>query len=373
MSAVQVQDLIRPEVRELTAYHVADATGLIKLDAMENPHPLPPEVDAAWRRALAGAELNRYPDPRGRALKSALRERFGIAPEYELLLGNGSDELIQILAMAVAGSERTLLAPEPGFVMYRMIARFVGMRYRGVALAEPDFALDEPAMAAAMAEDAPVLTFIAYPNNPTGNCFDPAAMERLIEAAPGLVVVDEAYSPYTDDTFLHRLGRFPNLLVMRTLSKLGLAGLRLGFLVGRSEWIRELEKLRLPYNIGVLTQLSARFLLEHGGMFDSQTAAIRGERTRLLERLGELPGLTVYPSRANFVLFRAPPGRGRGLFDGLLRRGVLVKYLGGGGGVLADCLRVTVGTANENSAFLVALAAELGREGARLDPVIGDI
>ncbi|HHC72487.1 MAG TPA: histidinol-phosphate transaminase [Thiotrichales bacterium] len=354
-----VRRWVRPEIRALSAYHVPDAGGMVKLDAMENPWSFEGEARQGWLEALAGVEVNRYPDPAAGRLKGALREAFGVPAGAELLLGNGSDEIIQMLCMAVAGPDRVVMAPEPSFVMYRMIATFCGMPYHGVPLRADDFALDGEALLAAIRDRQPALLFLAYPNNPTGNLFDRELMERVLDQAPGLVVVDEAYSAFTDETFLPLAGERPNLLVMRTLSKMGLAGLRLGWLAGPAVWIAELEKIRLPYNINSLTQAGASWALEHREILDRQTARLRQERARLLERLAALPAIHPWPSEANFILFRTPAGCADALFDGLKGRGILIKNLSPAGGPLRDCLRVTVGRPEENDAFLDALTALL--------------
>jgi histidinol-phosphate aminotransferase len=282
-----------------------------------------------------------------------------IPREMGLLLGNGSDELIQMLALAVARPGRRILSLDPGFVMYRMIALFAGMEYVGVPLRGEDFSLDLPAVLEAMDREQPAVTFLAYPNNPTGNLFHSDAVERLIEAAPGLVVIDEAYAPFTDRSFLPRLAAWPNLLLMRTLSKMGLAGLRLGYLVGLREWLTEIDKTRLPYNINVLTQASAVFALRHKDVLDRQTSRIRAERSRLSAALSALDGVRPFPSEANFLLLRMPDGRAGEIFQSLKARGVLAKNLDGAHLLLADCLRVTVGRPEENDAFLAALGAVL--------------
>jgi histidinol-phosphate aminotransferase len=215
--------------------------------------------------------------------------------------------------------------------------------------------LDVDAMLEAIDVHQPAVVFLAYPNNPTGNLFDAAAVRRIIAETPGLVIVDEAYAAFASDSFMGVLGEFPNLLVLRTVSKMGLAGLRLGLLAGPPAWLNEIDKTRLPYNINVLTQASAEFALEHRDILDAQTAQIRADRETLKTSLAVLPGLTVYSSEANFILFRTPSGRADALFDGLRQRGVLIKNLSGAGGALADCLRVTVGTPAENAAFLAVL------------------
>jgi len=321
---------------------------------MENPWPWPGELEQAWLEALRGLELNRYPDPAATGLLPVLREAMAVPPEAEIILGNGSDELIQMIALAVAAPDRVVLAPEPSFVMYRLIAEVAGMRYVGVPLGE-GFALDPAAMRAAIRLHEPAVVFLAYPNNPTGNLFDEDAVRAVIEESPGLVVVDEAYAAFARDSFMDALAEYDNLLLLRTVSKIGLAGLRLGLLAGAPAWLAEIDKTRLPYNINVLTQVSAEFALEHREVLDQQTADIRRDRALLFDALAALPGLTVYPSEANFILFRTPPGRADSIFEGLKARGVLIKNLSGQGGMLADCLRVTVGTPDENRAFLEAL------------------
>lgn len=343
---------VRSEIRALSAYPVPDARGLIKLDAMENPYTWPAELTEAWLSEMRSVAVNRYPDPTARTLAERLKATMDVPDGMELLLGNGSDEIIQMLALALGGPGRTVLAPEPGFVMYRMIATFAGMDYVGVPLGER-FALDVDAMLAAIEQHQPAIVYLAYPNNPTGNLFDRAAMDAVIDAAPGVVVVDEAYHAFARESYLERLGSRDNLLVMRTVSKLGLAGLRLGFLAGPPAWLEQLDKVRLPYNINVLTQATAEFALRNLDVFDAQTAAIRDERCRLFRALERLPGVETYPSAANFILFRV--NQANAVFDGLKQQGVLIKNLDPAGGVLAGCLRVTVGMPEENDAFMAAL------------------
>ncbi|MDX1344286.1 MAG: histidinol-phosphate transaminase [Sedimenticolaceae bacterium] len=350
---------IRPEVQAISAYHVADASGLIKLDAMENPFTWPDELRDDWARLIRDTDVNRYPDPQAQELTTRLRDCMQIPENAGILLGNGSDEIIQMLALALGGTDRTVLSVEPSFVMYKMIAAFSGLHYIGVPLTADDFALDEAAMLAAIEEHEPALLFLAYPNNPTGNLFDAAVIERIIHAAPGLVIIDEAYAPFTDASFMSRIGEFDNMVVMRTVSKMGLAGLRLGLLAGPPEWIEQIDKTRLPYNINVLTQLSADFALRHKAVFDAQTESIRSMRGELMAAFGAMPGITPSPSDANFILLRAPEGSAGAIFDSLRRQGVLIKNLDGGHPMLADCLRVTVGTAEENSALLAAFGKAL--------------
>ncbi|MDP1636179.1 MAG: histidinol-phosphate transaminase [Gallionellaceae bacterium] len=355
-TAVSPESLIRPEVLALHAYHVPPAVGMVKLDAMENPYLLPQTLRDEIARLVADAQINRYPDAGAQQLKADIARVSRLPPGMGILLGNGSDEIIQLLAMAVAKPGAVLLSVEPSFVMYRMIATFTGMRYVGVPL-DKEYSLDLQVMLEAIRREQPALIFLAYPNNPTGNLFDAWVIRKIIEAAPGLVVVDEAYYAFASDSFIPQLGRYDNLLVMRTFSKLGMAGLRLGFLAGSPAWLSQLEKLRLPYNVGVLPQLVAAKLLQHHDVLLAQAENIRQERARMLAALNAITGVRTYSSEANFILFRV--AKAAQIFEGLKQRGVLIKNLDGGHPALADCLRVTVGTPEENAKFIAALQDSL--------------
>lgn len=349
--------VIRDDVRALTAYHVPPAAGFIKLDAMENPFGLPAELAHELGARLAQVALNRYPPADPVVFKAKLAHAIGLPAGMKLMLGNGSDELIHLVIQACAQPGATVLAPWPGFVMVEMSARFDGCRFVGVPL-RPDFSLDRDAMLAAIAEHKPAVIFIAWPNNPTGNLFERAAVDAILEAAPGLVVLDEAYLPFAQDTWMPQLLSRPNLLVLRTLSKLGLAGIRLGYLCGDPAWIDEIDKLRPPYNVNVLTLAAADFMLDRLPLLDEQAAILREQRARLLPRLRAVPGVTAFDSAANFILLRvADPD---GVFARLKERGILVKNVSRMHSLLAGCLRATVGTPAENDAFLEALKASLG-------------
>jgi histidinol-phosphate aminotransferase len=345
-------EIIRGEILGLAPYHVPDSAGMVKLDAMENPYPLPADLQAEVARAVEEAALNRYPDPGARRLKACLRVALEVPPAAELLLGNGSDEIIQMLIMAAARPGATVLGLEPSFVMFRMIAAWCGVRFVGVPL-NADYTLDARQVLACVERDQPALIFIAFPNNPTGNLFDPAALHRIIQAAPGMVVLDEAYHVFAGLSFMSHLATYSNLLVMRTLSKLGLAGLRLGVLAGPGAWLRHVDKVRLPYNVNVLTQIVAERVLAHHDVLARQATAIKTERTRLIGEMQRMSGVDPYPSDANFILFKTA-GADR-VFDGLRRCGVLIKNLNGSHPALAQCLRVTVGAPEENSRFLDCL------------------
>jgi histidinol-phosphate aminotransferase len=368
-SAQTLERVIRDDVRALSAYSVADARGMVKLDAMENPYELPPDARKALATELSQVALNRYPVPSYTALKALIARQMGVPETAGLMLGNGSDELIAILSTAVARPGAVVLAPVPGFVMYEMSARLAGCGFVGVSL-RADFSLDTPAMLQAIKTHQPAIVWLAYPNNPTGNCFDAAAMQRIVQASPGLVVVDEAYQPFAQQTWMPKLAEYPNMLVLRTVSKLGLAGIRLGYLAGSAAWIGQLEKVRPPYNLNVLSEAAALFALEHLPILDGQAAALRSERSRLMALLAATAGVVPFPSQANFILFRvespqvdgeriASGARGARFFRSLRERGVLIKDVGKMHPVLTDCLRVTVGTPEENEAFVVALRASL--------------
>ncbi|BEV72919.1 MULTISPECIES: histidinol-phosphate transaminase [unclassified Paludibacterium] len=348
------EHLIRPEILDMPAYHVADAAGYIKLDAMENPFRLPEALRNELGRRLSDVLINRYPDPSGSGLKAQLAEAFGIPPEAEVLLGNGSDEIITLICQALARPGACLMAFEPSFVMYRLNAQFSRVGYVGIPLNE-DFSLDLPRTLDAIRQHQPAVIFISYPNNPTGNRFARADIERILEAATGLVVLDEAYQAFADDSFMALAGKLEHLLVMRTLSKIGLAGIRLGYAASTPAWIEAINKVRPPYNVNVLTQETARFLLAHREVFDGQARDLRRERARMAERLAHFAGLQAFDSQANFITVRVADADE--LHGFLKQAGLLVKNLHGSHPLLAQCLRITIGAPEENDAVLAALTA----------------
>ena len=357
-----IENVIRPDIRALASYHVADASGFVKLDAMENPYTLPEALRAELGRRLADVALNRYPVPSYAELKRKIVEKLGVPPGYRLALGNGSDELISILSIACATPGAKVLAPVPGFVMYAMSAKLAGMEFVGVPL-RVDLSLDREAMLAAIAEHRPVITYLAYPNNPTGNLYDAADMVAIIEAVgdTGIVVVDEAYQPFAQASFMPRLPEFPNLVVMRTVSKLGLAGIRLGYMSASADLLAQFDKVRPPYNVNVLTQAAAEFLLDHVQVLDEQAVRLRAERASLTAELNALPGVSVFPSDANFLLVKveAPNPDVDVINAAMLERRVLIKNVGKMHPLLQNCLRVTVSTPEENRMFLDAFKASL--------------
>jgi histidinol-phosphate aminotransferase len=355
----QLMQRIRQDVQSMHAYAIQDSVGMVKLDAMENPHRLPADLQKALGERLGALALNRYPDGRVNDLRTALAQYAGMPEGFDIMLGNGSDELISLLAMACDVPGASILAPLPGFVMYAMSAQLQGLAFHGVPLTA-DFELDEAAMLAAIAEHKPSIVYLAYPNNPTGNLWNDDTIEKIVlaqGAQGGLVVMDEAYQPFASKSYMDRITRHTHVLLMRTLSKFGLAGVRLGYMVGPKALVAEIDKVRPPYNISVLNYECALFALEHAEVFAAQAKDLREQRARLLQALAALPGVTPFPSEANMILARVPDAVKT--FDGLKAHGVLIKNVSKMHPLLANCLRLTVGTATENDQLLAALKASL--------------
>jgi len=353
----RIARVIRQDVQSTHGYAIQPSAGLVKLDAMENPFRLPPELQRELGERLGRVAINRYPVQSTVDVVAALSRHVQLPPGCKMMLGNGSDELIDMLSVACNLPGATLLAPEPGFVMYRMSAQLRGLRFIGVPLT-PEFELDEPAMLAAIERERPALTYIAYPNNPTANLWSDATIERIVAvvgAQDGLVVFDEAYQPFSSRTWMQRMAAHQHVLVMRTLSKFGLAGVRLGYLCGHAALIDEVEKVRPPYNVSVLNAEATLFALDHADEYARQAALLRGERERLQAALRALPSVRPYPSEANMILVRVPDAARA--FEGMKARGVLVKNISTLHPLLANCLRLTVGTPQENTQMIDALGA----------------
>ena len=362
---------IRQDIVSMHGYAIQDSRGMVKLDAMENPHRLSPELQAELGARLGAAPLNRYPNARVDDLRAALATYARMPAGHGIMLGNGSDELISLLAMAVDlpaaqnpnGQPPVILAPEPGFVMYSMSAQFQGLRYVGVPLTA-DFELDEAAMLAAIKQHQPALVYLAYPNNPTAKLWNDAAIQKIIVLQGeqgGLVVMDEAYQPFSSKSWIDPITTQPekhrHVLLMRTLSKFGLAGVRIGYMMGEKALIDEINKLRPPYNISILNCECALFAIENAHVYRAQAKDLIAQRATLLEALAALPGVTSWPSDANIALIRVPDAAKT--FDGMKAHGVLIKNVSKMHPLLANCLRLTVGTADENAQMLAALQKSL--------------
>jgi histidinol-phosphate aminotransferase len=355
----RIQTVIRQDVQSMHGYAIQPSAGLVKLDAMENPFRLPLALQRELGERLGRVAINRYPSQCVTDVIAALTDFVKPPLGAKLMLGNGSDELISLLALAADVPGNTVLAPLPGFVMYEMSAKLQGLKFVGVPLTA-DFELDERAMLAAIAQHRPAITYIAYPNNPTANLFDDAVIDRIVHAVgeqSGLVVFDEAYQPFASRTWMQRMGAHDHVLVMRTLSKFGLAGVRLGYMAGAAALIDQIDKVRPPYNISALNAEATLFALEHAGEYARQAALLRGERARLQPLLAGIAGVRAYPSEANMILVRVADAKRT--FEGMKQRGVLVKNVSALHPLLANCLRLTVGTAEENSLMIDALKASL--------------
>jgi len=339
--------MIRKDIKALSAYHVPDSTGLIKLDAMENPFSLPDDLREAWAKELSQVEINRYPDADMLALREKIAEQEGLQPE-QVLLGNGSDEIIQMLLLA--NEPGVCVTPTPTFVMYELISQWLKRSVASVPL-QKDFSLDANQFLQVCAREKAVIAFLACPNNPTGNLWDQETIEKIVRGFRGLVVIDEAYAPFSERTHTHLIA--PNVMVLRTFSKLGWAGLRLGYLLGDADVIADLNKVRMPYNINSLTQASAGFFLQYSDVFKKQARDICFERKRMTASLMALDSVEVFPSQANFILLRVQDSNS--VFEALKERGILIKNMHGQGGLLSQCLRITVGSKDENNAVLAAL------------------
>ena len=354
-----IKTRIRQDIQSMHAYAVQDSAGMVKLDAMENPHRLPAALQAHLGRRLGALALNRYPDGRVNDLRKALADYAQMPEGFDIMLGNGSDELISLLALACDVPGALILSPLPGFVMYGMSAQLQGLKFIGVPLTT-DFELDEAAMLAAIARYSPAITYLAYPNNPTANLWDDSTIENIINAVGqqgGLVVMDEAYQPFASKSYINRITQHSHVLLMRTLSKFGLAGVRLGYMMGPKALIAEIDKVRPPYNISVLNCECALFALENKEVFAAQALELIAQRAMLLDALGKMPGVKCWKSDANMSLVRVADSTKT--FEAMLAQGVLVKNVSKMHSLLANCLRLTVGTADENLLMLAALEKSL--------------
>jgi histidinol-phosphate aminotransferase len=348
---MDIGNLIRQEVLAQKAYAVETLPYRIKLDANENPLAIPGGLREKFAARLGAVELNRYPEAGSTALAARFAESFAVGAD-QVILGNGSDELIQILCTALARPRAEVLIPVPTFVMYGITARNNGLTVTAVPLAA-DFDLDLAAMRRHLAADSPALIFLAWPNNPTGNLFAREKVEALLAESPGIVVVDEAYFHFSRETLLPLIHRYENLVILRTLSKVGLAAMRIGLLVGSPALVHELNKVRLPYNLNALSQAAAGFYLDEEPAFLAQAEVIRQEREVLFVALAALPGVHPRPPAANFIFFRCD-FEADSVYKKLVARGILIKNFNAPG-AMQNWMRVTVGTREENVEFLEVL------------------
>jgi histidinol-phosphate aminotransferase len=340
---MNVKNFIRKNIGSLSAYQAKDIPCKVKLDANESPFGF-----RITQKIIQSIQTNRYPDPEAKSLKKAIAKDLKIRPE-NMLQGNGSDELIYYLITTFGGP---VLYPVPTFSMYGIIAHAIDEKRIPVPL-DHAFDLDLKKILLEIRKNKPKLIFLSSPNNPTGNCFSADRMLTIIEAAANtsIVIVDEAYQPFASERgFIPMLRDYEHLAIMRTLSKIGLAGLRVGFLIASEEIIQEVNKVRLPFNLNSISQAVALEAMNNKTLLRRNNQTIISERGRLFRGLSMIKGIMPYPSEANFILFRvAKPDR---VYENLLKRGVLVRNMKG---VVDGCLRVTVGTPEENKVFLRAL------------------
>lgn len=358
-SETPFSELLRPELAELSAYVPVQGAFRVRLDANEAPPLLSAEARTRLAEIAGQTPWERYPDARIAELRETIAAKTGVSPD-EVLCGVGSDEIISMLLTALArhrgrGPGPTILTTTPTFVMYRMSGRVRGMNVVEVPL-DAAWDLSEASMLRALQMSPPNVVFIASPNNPTGNVMSRERIERVIEAtSDALVVLDEAYVDYASGDLLDYFRRYPHVAIMRTLSKVGFAALRVGWLIADAKLVREIDKVRLPYNMPTVSQRLAAAAI--GELWDHVRELVDGvvsERERLSAELAKLPGVTLTPSQANFVWLGTERPAGE-VFEGLAQRGVLTRSFHARGGRLAKQLRVTIGTREENDLFLAAL------------------
>jgi len=347
---------VRPDLVELTGYHSPQVAAEVRLNTNESPYPPPAGWTAAFAAAVADIDAHRYPDRAARALRAGLAELHGV-DEREIFCANGSNEVLQCLLLAYGGPGRRAVMFEPTYALHRHISNITGTP---VVTGQRDqsFAIDPETAAALVVERDATITFLCSPNNPTANAERPDVVARLLAAAPGLLVLDEAYGQFAHSSALAQRGgpRGDRLVVVRTFSKTwSLAAARLGYLVARPEVVAACERVTLPYHLSAYTQAAGVLALGFRAEMEARVALIIEERGRLQAALAQLP-VQSWPSDANFVLFR-PLERDAGtVWSDLVERSVLVRDCSGWDG-LAGCLRVTVGTPEENDRFLESLEA----------------
>lgn len=346
-----VRERLNSKIRELSAYSVPHIDCSIKLDGNESPFNVVTQMKGLYPRELADIDLNRYPDPSYQELRNKISAQAGIPPEG-IVLGNGSDELIQMLIQCYTGRSGTILVPSPTFSMYRISGIAMGKEVVEVDLDE-SFDLDLELIKEKIGENDPDLFFFASPNNPTGNSFSEQKIIEIAESTSGVVVIDEAYFEYCGKTYLPLLKQYENVVILRTMSKIGFAALRLGILISCEDVAREINKVRLPYNINSLSAQIASRVYDNYEYINRNVGIIREEREKLYDSLGKIEGIKVYPSDANFLLISTRDSTA--VFEELVKRDILVRKIDGVQ-MLSNCLRITVGTHDENRALVAALS-----------------
>ncbi len=343
---------VRADVGVREGYHSPRVDVAVRLNVNESPFPPPAGWVKDLRDALASLAYERYPDRGASELRGALAELHGVRAD-QVFCANGSNEVLQTLLLAYGGPERSVAVFEPTYALHSLIARHTGTAV-AVGSRGEDFMLDLDAVAATPAD----ITFVCSPNNPTGRAEPREVVEKVLELAPGLVVVDEAYGQFSPWSALSLVGDDSGVVVVRTFSKTwAMAAVRLGYLVGPTSLVAELDRLVLPYHLSALTQAAGRLALDYRNEMEARVATIVEERGRVAAALAALP-VEAWPSDANFILFRPRSREGAAVWKALVERDVLVRDCTSWPG-LDGCLRVTIGTPAENSAFLAALEEAL--------------
>ena len=348
---MNIKTLIREEVLNQEAYSAPEISCRIKLDANESPYDISASLKSRIVESIEKIPLNRYPEAGSPELIEEFAGLYGVDGDM-LIVGNGSDELIQALLIAVKGQAAGVLVPTPTFVMYKISALNTGHKVIEVPL-DSRFDLDVDSMLEIIADKSPELVFFSYPNNPTGNCFDAGSIEAILKESSGIVVIDEAYANFSGKTFLPYLDRYENLVILKSLSKVGLAAMRIGILIGSPFLVHELNKVRLPYHLNTLSQIAARLYIDNEAEFRRQADGVAGRKEELSNELKKIDGIQPYASDSNFILFGCAFDTDS-IYDNLLKKGILIKKFNTPG-ILENCMRVTVGTREENEEFLGAL------------------
>ena len=359
----RIKYIVPSRILGLQPYKVEASENFVKLDAMENPHELSDALQKKWAKLLMEVVVNRYPDSTCSLLKNRLRPLMELDDSIDMLFGNGSDEIINLLCLvASGGAGGAVLFPEPTFSVYRLSAEVYGLKVIGVPMREDNFSCDLESMLRVIQAEQPSLIFLASPNNPTGNSVDEDLLVRCCGAADGLVVLDEAYCKFAKVSRMKLLSSIENLVIMQTFSKIGFAGIRLGVLFGSVAWIDVLNRVRMPYNINSLTQAAGAFALDHFDEFQDSIDDIIAEREKMMQFMSKLDSIKVWSSDANFILFRSLVMPSSVVYDGLKNHGILIKNMSGGHPALLNCLRVTIGKEGENILFREKLMRVIEQE-----------
>ena len=348
----KIMNFFRNDINALSEYKIFNSKDMVKLDAMENPYDL--NIKFEIKGLSSGlVSLNRYPDADCQSLKDKLRNKYKLNNKYNLIIGNGSDELIQLICLAFLKKENVVLCPAPSFSMYKKISQVLELQFQEVTLRE-DFSLDIELMLKKIEEFDPAIIFLAFPNNPTGNLWDKKDIDLIIKKANGVVVIDEAYGSFSGESFINEMDNYKNLLIMKTVSKIGLAGIRVGYLIGEDYIIKNINKLRLPFNINTLSQKISEFSVENSNYLENQTNDIIKLRELLISKMEGIDKIKVYKSKTNFILFKVLSGTADDIFKSLISKKILIKNMSNTPG-LKNCLGDTVGSEKENKLCIQSL------------------